>query len=90
MTDKMPIPVDLLTAPIYFDGVTNQGFNNGIANIVLVANRFRPDGGDGITRQVIVTADLRCTIGALIALKAACEAALLLAVPKPTDDSAKN
>lgn len=53
---------------IYFDGVSNLGTHNGIAQIEICANALIPEGSSTKV-TVVCTAHLRCTLGGLAALK---------------------
>jgi hypothetical protein len=74
---------DVGPAPIvYFDGATNFGWNNGIVNVTLAANRYLPDtASGGVVGDVIIVSHLRCTTAAAIDLRAALDKALLIGVP---------
>ena len=86
MSQPPPPLIEQPTTPItFFEAVSNQGWNNGIANLVLVAGRFRPSGvGIDVTASIAVVADLRCTMEGLLALKASIEKVLLMAAPVDT------
>jgi hypothetical protein len=65
---------------LYFDRAPTFGYNHGIVNITLEALRFMAVGQTP-TRDRVVVAHLRMSVPAAMALKAALEAALLLAAP---------
>jgi hypothetical protein len=80
--EQRPKVVGVLDAPtVYFDGVSNQGNNAGVLNIVLVAAKHIPGEGGNLTPVLMVVADLRCSIQGALSLKQAIDNALLLAMP---------
>jgi hypothetical protein len=65
---------------IYCDGVLIHGFNNGIANVTLIAVRHMAARGK-ITHDLAVTAHLRMSRQAAANLRDALNQVLLLAEP---------
>jgi hypothetical protein len=53
---------------VYFDGVPTFGIHNGAIQIELAANTVLPDG-KGVKIDVVITAHLRCSPAAVIALR---------------------
>jgi hypothetical protein len=66
---------------IYFDGVSNFGFNGGVANITLEAVRYTTVADNKIAAERVVVAHLRMGGPAMAALKKAIEGIELLANP---------
>jgi hypothetical protein len=70
---------DAALAPfIFFEGVPNLGFNNGVVNLTLAAGRHLMTDGISATDFVAV-AHLRCNVIAAMELRKAIDDALLLA-----------
>jgi hypothetical protein len=79
-----PTITDVAHAPIVFmDGVSNFGILNGVASLVLVAERNIPKDG-AIRQDFVVTAHLRLSLESVPALIQALDAVLLMARPAPT------
>jgi hypothetical protein len=53
---------------VYFDGVPTFGIHNGAIQIELAANTLLPEG-KGIKIDVVITAHLRCSPAAAVALR---------------------
>lgn len=71
---------------IYFDGVPNFGFNNGIANLSLEILRFNPvPGSSKVLVDRVTVAHLRMNLAALKSLKDAIAGIELMAEPVPDD-----
>lgn len=83
--DPTALVTDALHAPIiFFEGVSGQGYTNGVLNISLVTAIHRTKG-DRVDTKIVCVADLRFTVEAAKALKSAIDNALLLAMPvQPT------
>src|SRR6266446_5276027 len=89
MTDQTnpvpPSPGGLKIAPgsselapfIYFDGVPTYGVNAGAIQLELAANVLLPDG-KGVKIDVVITAHLRCSPVAAVALREAINQALAI------------
>lgn len=72
---------DVPHAPIiYFEGAPNFGNRNGIINISLVAVRHVASNNAAPNADIVVVADLRCTIDAALSLRKSIDDALLLGV----------
>jgi hypothetical protein len=70
---------DTALAPfIFFEGVPNLGFNNGVVNVTLATGRHLVTDGVPVTVFVVV-AHLRCNVAAAMELRRAIDDALLLA-----------
>ena len=86
--DKTPVEAvikisDVPHSPfIFYEAAAAFGVNNGVINVTLAANRTWV-GQDGIVNDQVVTAYLRGNIPAAMSLRAAIDAALLLAAPTP-------
>ena len=66
-------------APIvFFDEAPTFGNNGHVVNVLLCAYRNMPDANQVIETDLLVTAHLRCSIGAAVALRNALNDALLL------------
>jgi hypothetical protein len=80
-----PVPGTIKIAPgtselapfIYFDGVPTYGINNGAIQLELAANIILPDG-KGVKIDVVITAHLRCSPVAAVALREAINQALAI------------
>ena len=70
---------------LYFEHAPNMGYLNGVIQITIEALRFTTMAPDNITRERVTVAHLRMNVPAAQSLKAAIEAALLLANPAPTE-----
>jgi len=69
---------------IYFDGVPNFGFREGIANLTLEVLRFTPARGGGqVFVDKVSVAHLRMNMAALRSLKNALAGIELMAQPVP-------
>lgn len=70
---------------MYFENALAFGYLNGVIQITLEAQRFFPAAPPAVAAASdrVITAHLRMNIPAAMGLKAAIEAALLLAAPAP-------
>ena len=71
---------------IYFDTVSNFGFNAGIANATLEATRFISTS-DNVLHDRVIVAHLRMSLAAAVALRAALDGVILAATPKPPGEA---
>lgn len=75
------------SAPIiYFDGFVALGNRDGVMQIELAANHLVPvslEAGDKVRTKVVITAHLRCSMGAGMALMEALEKFITTAPPLP-------
>ena len=62
---------------VYFDGVPTFGIHSGAIQIELAANTLLPEG-KGVKIDVLITAHLRCSQAAAIALREAIDKTLAL------------
>jgi hypothetical protein len=62
---------------IYCDGVVTYGIAQGIIQLELAANTLVPDG-KGVRTDVLITAHLRCSAAAAIALRDSIDKALAM------------
>ena len=53
---------------VYFDGVPTYGMHAGVVQLELAANTILPEG-TGTRTDVVITAHLRCSPGAALALR---------------------
>lgn len=92
MTDTPAKSVPIIDAPhapfVYYEGAAALGFSVGVVNITLAANRTWI-GEDGAVNEQVVTAYLRGSIPAALSLRAAIDAALLLA-QAPAEQNAES
>jgi hypothetical protein len=75
---KITISDTALAPFIFFEGVPNLGFNNGVVNLTLANGRHLMTEGAAVTDFVAV-AHLRCSVVAAMELRKAIDDALLLA-----------
>jgi hypothetical protein len=66
---------------LYFDRASTYGAKHSILNVTLEADRYTVDEAGASVPDRVVVAHLRMTVPAASSLKAAIEAALLLAQP---------
>jgi hypothetical protein len=79
--DDLAVDASANAPIIYFDGASNYGVNNGVANVTLEASRFMLVAGQ-VVRDRVVVAHLRMSIPAAMNLNAALNGLALLAVPQ--------
>lgn len=70
---------------IYFEGVPNYGFNNGIVNVSLETIRFQ-SVGDKVLHDRVTVAHLRMNLQAATGLRDSLNAALAMAAPPQNPD----
>ena len=66
---------------IYLDGAIAWGEIGGVIQVETAMNHLLPNDQDGVKTKVVVTAHLRCSLGAARNLRDALDKAIAMAIP---------